>query len=236
MVRESDPGAPPSLKQNKIKTKPNKTKGVDQTVSLLHMDGADGGTVFTDEKGKIWSRVNNVQTVVALKKFGTASMYAGSTDYLTTPAHIDFAFGTGDFTLELWWYASSVESIGTIFRQYQDANNLLLIQHNNAGNLSFIYKIGGVTLAYYYTGNSIVAAGQFYHLAFVRNGNTFKIFVNGVSKALTENTAIAGKDLTQLNAVFGIGGAGASARYDEVRISKGIARFTSDFAVPTAAY
>lgn len=79
---------------------------VSDVVSLLHFNGSDESTTFTDETGKVWTAVNGAQLDTAVKHFGTASLkldpYTGSPDHATTPANADFGFGTGDFQIQLW--------------------------------------------------------------------------------------------------------------------------------------
>jgi hypothetical protein len=43
------------------------------TVALLHMNGADTSTTFTDEAGTAWTAAGNAQIDTAQKVFGTAS-------------------------------------------------------------------------------------------------------------------------------------------------------------------
>ena len=74
------------------------------TKILLHMDGSNGGTTFTDiavgGSAKTWTPTN-ATTSTASFKFGTASMLTAS-GYITTPDHSDFTIGSNDFTLDLW--------------------------------------------------------------------------------------------------------------------------------------
>src|SRR5690606_37647124 len=88
---------------NFVKTKLKLTDTDPYTVLLMHMDGSDNGTTFTDECGKTVTAHGDVCTKTAEKKFGTASAYFdGNGDYLSVPASEDFNFGAGDFTIDLW--------------------------------------------------------------------------------------------------------------------------------------
>lgn len=70
-------------------------------VSLLHMDGANGSTTFTDQKGKTWTPNGNVQISTAQSVFGGSSAaFDGVNDSLSIASHADFGFGTGDWTVE----------------------------------------------------------------------------------------------------------------------------------------
>src|SRR3990172_8980810 len=97
------------------------------TVSLLHGDGVDGSTTFTDEDGRIWTPSGNAQIDTAQKKFGTGSMlFDGTGDYISTPDSIDFFFGTENFTVDLQYLKNSLPGVGesqSILSQTEDANN-----------------------------------------------------------------------------------------------------------------
>ncbi|MGP1667223.1 MAG: hypothetical protein ACTS5I_15240, partial [Rhodanobacter sp.] len=73
-------------------------------VSLMHFAGADGSTIFTDEKGKAWVAGGSAQIDTGVPgPFGGSSLLLAVTDFLeTVSASSDFAFGTGDFTIECW--------------------------------------------------------------------------------------------------------------------------------------
>ena len=69
------------------------------TKSLLHFDGTDASTTFTDESGKTWTAHGNAQIDTAQSVFGGASGYFdGSGDYITTPDRADFDFDGQQFT------------------------------------------------------------------------------------------------------------------------------------------
>ena len=91
--------------------------GIDQyTKLMLHCDGVNAGTTFTDSSSQhsgqtahTVSAFGNAQTSTTQKKFGTAAYYAtvAGAGYLTIPASDDWIFGTGDFTIDFWLYASA---------------------------------------------------------------------------------------------------------------------------------
>ena len=86
-----------------------------QNVSLLmHMDGTNGGTTFTDNSNYALSVTpTNATTSTTQVKFGTASAYFNGSAYLTMPTTSQFAFGTGDFTIEFWGYRLGNTGEGT---------------------------------------------------------------------------------------------------------------------------
>ena len=74
----------------------------DKVSLLLHMDGAYGSTTFNDSSpaAKAVAASGNAKVSAAKSKWGGASLaLGGSGDYLSAPAHADFVFGVGDFTV-----------------------------------------------------------------------------------------------------------------------------------------
>jgi hypothetical protein len=219
------------------------------TVLLLHCDGADGSTTFTDSSSSAKSVTanGNAQIDTAQSKFGGASgLFDGTTDYLTLADSSDWAFGTGDFTIDFWvrFNGDSANDM-RILRQFVDTDNYWEI-HKTAGTSSgdfyFFYRNAAATKAYYkYTWDP--SANTWYHIALVRNGTNFYLFLDGVLTSWTTvTTAISTNDLGDIGAGTLYIGASSDASkslngwLDEFRISKGIARWTSGFSVPTEAY
>jgi hypothetical protein len=99
---------------------------------------------------------------------------------------------------------------------------------------------------YFVTANDCIASKDtWYHIAIVRYGtgiNNVYAFVNGVSQTLTwHNSLAAAASMPDVGAVLTIGGSAyggdsLNGWIDEVRISKGIARWTANFTAPTSAY
>ena len=77
------------------------------TIALLHGNGSNGGTVFTDESGKTWTRGGGPTTLTPGQVFGSAYLDIGTTGRLTTPLVTDFDPHDGggdpiDFTVDFW--------------------------------------------------------------------------------------------------------------------------------------
>jgi hypothetical protein len=211
------------------------------TKSLLHFNGTEGGTTFTDEVGRIWTRGGNAVTKTDWKKFGTASGYfSGGNDRIYTPDHADFAFGTGNFTIDLW------------IKTTQSAQEFIVYQGDDNGmawSVAFWIRMYGGKVdfvpdyrnySYHHVIQSLanVNDGNPHHIAAVRNGNTFTLYVDGVSQ---NSVTLAGFNMTDSSnnlSVGKMGGAGGGyiGYVDELRISKGIARWTSNFTPPTDEY
>ena len=84
---------------------------------LLHFDGADASTTMTDSNvggaAHVWTAAGNAQIDTAQAQSGGASLLLdGTGDWVSTPDHADFAFGSGDFTIDCWFNCS--DPIGTV--------------------------------------------------------------------------------------------------------------------------
>ena len=218
------------------------------TKLLLHADGADESTTFTDSAtGKAVTPVGTAQVDTAQKKFGSGSLLVdGDSDYLTLLDHADWSFGTGNFTIESWFRTTN-NALGAGFvGQYVDASNRWIcykVITATGGYLGFFATIGASVKAHYYSGNieATLTSNEQHHLAWVRNGTAILIFLDGTSLELTVSTAVGANDFGNLAGLLYIGYDQGTPQFangwlDEVRISKGIARWTANFTPPSRAY
>jgi hypothetical protein len=196
------------------------------TKSLLHFNGADGSTTFTDETGKTWTAAGNAKLSTAQKKFGTASGYFdGTGDYISTPGHADFHFGTGDFTIDFWVNCITVPDALRTFVIIGDHSTGIEIGRGNyyiAGALcqtGFGYVPGGVSFQ-----------NNWHHIAIVRASSNTYAFCNGV--LYYDWSGITNSVAPSVNVKVGDGHHGY---IDELRISN-TAKWTANFTPPTSEY
>ncbi len=209
---------------------------------LMHMNGANNGTSFPDKRNHTITPVGNVITSTATKKFGTASaLFDGSGDQLQSPHSTDWDFGTGNFTIELWTNATANLSRTLIAKGITTTSNLSFALEVSASASQFrsIAKVSfsGTGLDVNLVGTQNLALASFAHIAFVRNGNDFLLFQNGT---LVASTTAAGSIFVG-SGVLSIGAAPNGTSYfqgniDDLRITKGIARYTANFSVPTRQF
>lgn len=216
------------------------------TKIMLHMDGTDTSTTFTDEiTGNTWTAAGNAQIDTAQKKFGTASgLFDGTGDYISIPDNINWYLGSTAFTWDFWIRFNDRTGTQYICGQYVDASNFWYIAKTSDNKIQIYSVSGGTDLALYTTSSAVISAdATWYHVEIVRDGANVYIFIDGVSQTLTIGTAVsAGTDFNaNLASSLYIGQYGSSASYvngwiDEFRFSKGIARHTANFTVASAAY
>ncbi len=189
-----------------------------------------------------------IPTPTLTPSFSQAARLDSSEDYLTAADSADWSFGTGDFTVDFWTSIGSANN-SCLVSQYLDENNFWRIKTDSSRNLEMVFRIGGVTKATYVsTGHSWNWDGTWKHIAFVRKGGNVHLFVNGVSYALTTTTesgfpatSIGANDVGNISAPLYVGAysggfSNANVSIGEVRISKGLARWTSNFTPSAQPY
>ena len=218
----------------------------DKVALLLHMDGANGSTTFTDSSpgSKIVTAYGGARISTAQSKFGGASaIFDGINDYLSAPAHADFDFGTGDFTLEAWVFPATISGYASIICRQQNIGGEGLFQLRlNSGKPELVFCANSSSDVVTLAAAQSIAANTWTHIALSRLGGIGRLFVDGVL-ADTKSTAgtlnVAGRPLTigVLNDGEGTNlAAFFSGRIDEARITKGAARYTANFNPPTEAF
>jgi hypothetical protein len=221
------------------------------TKVLLHMDGADASTTFTDESGKTWTTNGGAQIDTAQSVFGGASGYFdGNGDFITTPDHADFAFGSGDFTIDCRIRPAVINARMYVIAQINSAGLTssqafeiaIALGPGGAGNGRIRGGIYTESTGYYAGTNTLntVAVNTWYHFALVRYGNTLTAYLDGTALGVTAD--VTGVTVNDPGQVETIGRWGNRDEYyysgwlDEFRISKGIARWTGNFTPPASAY
>jgi len=204
-------------------------------VLAMHMDGDNNGTTFVDQKSNALTIVGNTCTKTAIKQLGTASAYFdGSGDYITVTPTTALQIGAVDFTVEAFARFVSSASVYMIYaaNNYTSASGLKISAY--AGNI----YVGHNSVSFNTTGLGL-ATGTFYHIALTRSGTTYRLFVNGVLVYSTTGTPSAVTYDRVTIGAFIANGSSASAWYgyiDDLRITKGVARYTADFSTPTEPF
>jgi hypothetical protein len=218
------------------------------TTLLLHFDGADASTSFTDSSvggagsPHSFTANGNAQIDTAQSRFGGASaFFDGTGDFVTTPDHADFALGAGDFTVDFWLRLNNTGDNRLICGQVDATNTItnrsIYFQRLAANRIRFGTATGST--ANNVDSTTTLSDGVWYHVAGVRTGGTLKLFVDGVQEG--GDVAISGA-INNSTGAFSVGRLGdVDAQYfhgwiDEFRLSAGIARWTANFTPPAAPY
>lgn len=208
-------------------------------ITITMVDATSINTFFIDN-------IVGGQVVIdtSVKKFGTGSIVFVKGSQISIADNNDWYFGTGDFTIDVWVYFSSLTDAQVFCGQYEDANNYWYIKKDtnaNGNKLSMEFKDGTVKGSYVMTSAwSGVAISNWYHLEFSRNSAVGLIFINGISQTLTETTAFGTNDVGNIVGTLVIGAQNLTnffqGNMDEVRLSKGIVRNTVNFTIPISSY
>jgi hypothetical protein len=203
------------------------------TVVLLHMDGAEGSSQFSDESGKVWVAIGTPRITSSTARFGQ-SLELGNGDSILALDTDDLYFADGDFTIDFWvMFTSPVGSGETaaVFSQEQDSNNLMNITRSST-TWDFTVTSAGVELISL-TGMANPNSSLWTHIAVVRDGDTFRLFENGTQIGSVIDT----DSLPNFAAPLYIGSSAAPlhGNLDEFRISR-VARWTSNFTPSGAPY
>jgi hypothetical protein len=211
------------------------------TKLLLNFDGINGATDITDETGKNFIAPGGAFVTEDEKKFGTGSGAfngEGACFYVANSA--DFDFGSEDFTIDGWFYFN-VNDVGYQFMLDRRGSNdgtgwIFYLESNN--QLSFLSSsaTGWDNVAIYSTG-VMPETGKWLHLAVVRHGDVFTMYQNGIAIKSGTFSGVIGAEVHDLTIGKGHASPGNFNGYiDELRISKGIARWTANFTPPTLPY
>ena len=193
---------------------------------LLHMNGSDTSTTITDSSSNAITvtAYGNAQISTAQSKFGGSSAYFdGTGDYLMSASSLTpLNMGTGDFTVEAFIRPTNNVS---------SYKGLIGISNADADTL---YIFDG-QLVWYNTGTfaGTIAVNNWYHVAASRQGSNLRVFIDGT----LVNTSTNSNNITFGRLRIGSNGANNSEWFygwmDEVRITKGVARYTANFTAPT---
>jgi hypothetical protein len=211
---------------------------------LLHGDGANNSTTFTDNSPNNFTLTGagNAKISTAQSKFGGASMlFDGNGDYITGTLADANAFNLpNDFTVEAWIYlAAPSANLETIAGKWDTNGNFAFLFYVTSTSINFGSgsngQFGATT-----TGSTSLSSNTWYHVAASRFGSSLRLFQDGA--LLT--TATETRDCSSANTVsrlhVGINQDGLSLPFnghiDELRITKGVARYTAAFTAPTAPF
>ena len=205
------------------------------------------GAIFDNAMINDLETVGNAQISTSVKKYGTGSMSFERTtsSYLVANNKSGiFSFGTGDFTVEAWVYLNTMPTaVG-----YPD-NYWIVGGGPSNSNSGFDISIGStdlvVNLVSFASPNILVTHGMttatWYHIAVTRSGSTLYAFKDGSVLATASVTGVTANPCLTGLAISAAEPVGATlgnfnGYIDDLRITKGYARYTATFTPPTAAF
>jgi len=229
------------------------------TPSTTPLTSITGTALLTCQSNRFIDNSSNAGTItksgnVAVESFnpfqrnsGTTMYFDGTGDALVIPYNPVFNFGVGNFTIEFWTYVTATPSTEQYFLAVGPAGSgganrgWRMAAHNGTAAGIYFYPLGigsEVLLG------SFPNASAWHHIAIVRNSTTITGYVDGTALGTTINastTAITDISSGDYSFVGGLNSSGATPRLfyngyiNDLRITKGIARYTTNFTPPTTA-
>lgn len=206
-------------------------------VALLHGEGATGSTTITDSSplAANWTASGNAQVVTAQYKFGGASLiFSGTSSVAASAASTNFAFGTSDFTIEMWVYQTSASGAQIVY----DGRPM----GTQTTQPTLYFSTG--TPAYYVnsqnriTGAAAISLNTWTHVAVSRVSGTTRMFVDGTQSGspYTDATSYTNTSGRPILGQDGYSGGNAFQGYmDDVRVTKA-GRYSANFTAPISTF
>lgn len=223
---------------------------------LLHGDGTNGSTTFTDNSPspKTLTVNGNTQISTAVVKYGTGSMaFDGTGDYLSSAFNTAFDLLPNSFTVETWIYTTNLKAGGQ--RIFATGGGLpgfngttgihVLCQINDAtGSLGMQLSTNTATPTGVGAAGGSVTANTWIHLAFVYDSSitTGRIFANGVLVGTATLTGVARPTTNPQMSIATIPGEAGSVTtnfqgyMDDFQLTKGVAKYNMSFSPPLKQY
>ena len=171
-------------------------------------------------------RVDKITSTETFETTGSVQ-FDGTGDYLSIPNSNDFAFGTGDFTIEMWLYASSSGSYQTPidFRPTATNGNYPALIRDTDGDLYYFVNSSRLI------DNVSISNDVWYHVAICREGTTTRLYLDGILKGSASDSTNYITDDINISS-YKTGGNYFHGYISNLRVIKGKALYTENFKVP----
>ena len=201
------------------------------TNTYLLLSGTNAG-IYDSAMISDYETVGNAQVSTSVKKYGTGSIaFDGTGDWLLGPNTTVQQLAAGDFTIEGWVYLSAIGVAYGIVSKGAAATGWS-VNITSGNKLQFSYTASNLT------GATSLAASTWYYVTVVRSGSAtgnVKIYLNGTLDA-TSGGAVT-DNFNQTSSIYvGASRTGTTALngyIDDLRVTKGVARYTANFTPPT---
>jgi len=212
------------------------TSPLSSSGSELHIKGTDASIIDKSQINHLKIHGNTTGSTTQVKFANTKSVYFdGSSDYISAPTNKLFGFSTNDFTVEFWVYFNDVNNAITIYSNLSSASGLQPHLYVYQGAIRYYTAVGDRIVS------SSVSTGQWYHVALSRSSSSTKLFINGTQSGSTYSDS----NDYGLSQPLGIGtywdsGSPVTSQnlngyMQDLRVTKGLARYTANFTPPTAS-
>jgi hypothetical protein len=210
------------------------------TNTSLLLNYTNGG-IFDNAMMNNLETVGNAQISTSVFKYGTGSMSlsASGNTLRTQYNNPSLSMGTGDFTIEGWVYLSSTPSTNGVFQMSGTSGGFVNNQTANLAlgtNSSSTWQIYAKN-TYTISSSTTIPVGSWIHFALVRSGTTTVLYINGTALiTLTADSTNYSTPYIGLGSIYDATSYPLGGYIDDLRVTKGYARYTSNFTPPTAAF
>lgn len=216
---------------------------------LLHFDGTNGSTTFTDNSPspKTATVSGNAQISTTSPLFGTGcGLFDGTGDRVQFAANAGFAFGAGDFTVEVAYKPASSSTDQCIVYYGADSSGfnsdfcwiLTYLGLSSAGKVRFTGFYAGESF-FSITSTNALSTSAYNVIAVSRVSSAWKLLIGGAleGSATNSNTLnTPSSPILRIGQYQSTNTLYANGRMDELRITKGVGRYTGAYAVDTSAF
>ena len=144
-------------------------------------------------------------------------------------------FGTGDWTIEFWFYANQTDFVQSLFDNRgtgAGSNTAVYIRLSDSNNIQFF-----TTNAFRITGSTTIIKNAWYHVALTRTSGTHTLYVNGSSDGTWSQSSLTYTGPTNGFAIIGSddnrdGRYGFNGYISNLRVAKELI-YSAAFTVPT---
>jgi hypothetical protein len=161
---------------------------------------------------------------------------SSNNDYLSIADSDDWHYAGSDFTIE-GFVLSNIGNgdAGALVSQLSSGSSFYSLRINNNGDKGIEFSSTDISGP---AENSDRTWSGFKHVALTRDGNTFRIFFDGTQTVTSTDSGSISNISAPLQ--IGIQGGSFTAQFDgnmtSLRITKGVARYTSNFTPPTRPF
>ena len=201
------------------------------TNTSLLLQGTDAGIIDKSQVAQQLKLVNDTKSSTSYTKFLSSSIYFdGTGDRIDIPNDSAYNFESGNSTLEMWVYPTDVSGTRNLITRGTSGYSGFILSHSG-----FLESVNGSSWGVNITFSSALTANSWQHIAVVRNGNTWTVYKDGTSVG----TGTATGSVSSAAQTLTIGERGGQSNFagymSDIRLTKGLARYTSNFTPPAAA-
>ena len=210
------------------------------TQLLLNFTNAQ---IFDQTAKNVLECVGDAKVSTSVYKYGSGSIsFDGNGDYLNIPPTPQFNFGSGNYTIEFWIYLNSTGTQGVLHTSNfaNDTPGGVYIRIVPTGLVEYAMSsddtFGTRVMA---TSSVGISTSTWTHVACVRNGNTMTVYINGTSRGtntFSGSAYFSSSYNTRIGYWRDLDTSYLNAYIDDLRITMGYARYTSNFTPPTSAF